>query len=421
MPVSGNPEEEIKIKALLEIARLLKKSLDGGLLTIEEQGIVNQWIDQHKENRRLYDEINVGGFKEIVLGELDELDETAISLAFRRVYEATGIENSGHPSDINPILEEESLNSIGRNFFDGLRKWWAAAAILVLAIGAGYLVFQKKSERPGNQPVAATRKAILPGHNGAVLHLGNGAVIALDSAGNGTIALQSGVEILKEGGQIQYKGKSKSITYNDISTNNGMQWKMVLPDGTKVWLNAASSLHYPVYFNDSDRIVTLSGEAYFEVAHDPKRPFHVQVGNMDVRVLGTHFNVNAYPDEKVVRTTLLEGAVQVRQGNYSKRIIPGWQAVSSREMPGIDAKAVDVEQAVAWKNGFFQFKQTDIHELMRQISRWYDLEISYASKTSNDLFSGTIPRSVPLTELLTLLRKSNIHFKLEGNTLTVLP
>lgn len=216
------------------------------------------------------------------------------------------------------------------------------------------------------------------------------------------------------------------IMYNTVSTRRGGQFQIVLPDGSKVWLNTVSSLRFPTAFTGTERVVELKGEAYFEVAKNAAMPFVVHVGtvgekDMDVRVLGTQFNVMAYDNEAEIRTTLLEGAVKVMKGDKSKVLTPGEQVKLDKQGGlTLDEKA-DVELAMAWKNGFTSFKSADIRSIMRQVERWYDIDVVYEGNVPERTFSGGISRDANLSELIRLLEVSKIHFKIEGRKLTVTP
>jgi ferric-dicitrate binding protein FerR (iron transport regulator) len=194
---------------------------------------------------------------------------------------------------------------------------------------------------------------------------------------------------------------------------------VILPDGSRVWLNAASTLRFPTAFTGNEREVALTGEAYFEVAKDNSRPFRVMAGNMQVNVLGTQFNINAYPEESAIRTSLLEGSVRITNGNVSGLLKPGQQAVLDREEGNIKIKDVDMSGIVAWKNGLFQFEGADIITIMREISRWYDVEVVYAGKVPVRRFEGKISRNVQLSDVLEILELSNVKFTLEGRKIIV--
>lgn len=310
------------------------------------------------------------------------------------------------------------------------RKWWRAAAaalVIGLATGAAFLLY----DRQGKMPLVAEHPKplhhVVPGGNKAMLTLADGSQITLDSAGNGAIASQGNMQVIKlNNGQLAYNALNSAkdarvTTYNTLSTPRGGQFQIILPDGTKVWLNAASSLRYPTSFAGKDRKVQLTGEAYFEVAKMNGMPFSVGVKDMEVQVLGTHFNVMAYHDETSIRTTLLEGAVRISHHARLTDLHPGQQArlQASGEMRVLDD--VDVEETVAWKNGYFQFNRESIAGVMRQISRWYDADIAYEGKLPEREFGGKIARNSSIDDVLKILELSNVHFRVEGKKIVVIP
>lgn len=302
---------------------------------------------------------------------------------------------------------------------------YAAAAVILLAVSITILIIRKSTnDKSDTQQIA---QAIQPGGNKATLTLSNGTRIILDDAHNGQIAKQSNVNITKTANnQIVYaatgsSGQQAAYTLqNTISTPNGGQYQLVLPDGTKVILNAATSLNYPVAFHGNERLVQLNGEAYFEVAKNKKMPFRVMAGNQTVEVLGTHFNINAYKDEAFVRTTLLEGSVKVSSGENSTLIVPGEQAVTNAWQTGaILKRAVDVDKETAWKNGLFSFQDEDLKSIMRQVARWYDVKIVYAGNLPDEKFIGEISRSSNLSDVFKILELNHVHFEVQGKTVTV--
>lgn len=299
---------------------------------------------------------------------------------------------------------------------------WIAAAILLLIIGSAAFFFWPKTN---NQPLATKSiektNDILPGHEGAVLSLSDGTKIVLDSAQNGALALQGDVQIVKQNGQILYKGKNDEVVYNNITTERGRMWSVTLPDGTKVWLNAESSLHYPLTFAGNERLVEMTGEAYFEVAHNAALPFKVKVANQVVEVLGTHFNINAYTNEPSVRTTLLEGLVRISKGNSQEFIHPNEEASVSNNSANIKINKVDAQNAIAWKNGYFSFHNADLKTVMRQLSRWYDIDVVYDKNIPHLEFEGAIDRSLNLSAVLRILEKTRVEFKIEDKKLIILP
>jgi ferric-dicitrate binding protein FerR (iron transport regulator) len=254
----------------------------------------------------------------------------------------------------------------------------------------------------------------------------------LDDSDTGMLAQQGGTKVLKlTNGQLTYKtaasyklqATSRPV-YNIISTPRGGQYRVILPDGSKVWLNAASSLRFPTAFAGTARIVTLTGEAYFDIAPDRNMPFKVQTGDRQVEVLGTQFNIMAYSNEDMINTTLVDGAVRVSaitgQPGEGLRLKPGQQATSHLGSAAITAHEVDTETVVAWKNGSFQFDSNDIQTVMRQIERWYDVDVHYAGKAPAGHFSGTVGRDQSLMKVLRLFEEFDLKFKIEGKNLTVL-
>jgi len=292
----------------------------------------------------------------------------------------------------------------------------AAAIIIIISVGTlFYLDYIKKSDAKNANSEA--KNDISPGGNIATLTLADGRKISLTDAENGQLAEQSGIKISKTAdGQLVYtisnsENSSQSLSYNTIETPPGGQYQVVLPDGSKVWLNSASSLRYPVRFTGKERRVEISGEAYFEVAHNSKMPFRVINSSQIVEVLGTHFNIMAYPDESSTNTTLLEGSVRIIKENKSKVISPGQQ---TRVKNGdIDVTSVDVTQVTAWKEGYFMFKNEDIQSIMRQISRWYNLEVKYEGHIPERVFGAKISRARNVSEVLEILESTgSIHFKI---------
>jgi ferric-dicitrate binding protein FerR (iron transport regulator) len=318
------------------------------------------------------------------------------------------------------------------------RSFWRvgiAAAVVVLLFATGIFYWKMRTDEP-KQPFSAGQAIVavsgMPGGDRAVLTLSDGRQIDLDSSGNGAVADQGNVKISKlASGQLAYNvstEKPGTAAYNILTTPRAGQFTLRLPDGTKVWLNNASSLRYPVYFSGGSREVELSGEGFFEVAKDPGKPFIVQIrksaAGMDggsVEVMGTSFNIMAYSDEHVQRTTLVEGKVQfVRQGHQ--------QILQPEEQSVVDSLGrdqliphVNVQEVTAWKNGYFHFDHSDLRGTMRQLARWYDVDVEYKGQPGEHVFMGKIPRSLPLPAVLKGLEDEHLHFKLEGRVLSVLP
>lgn len=303
-------------------------------------------------------------------------------------------------------------------------RWWAAAAISLLLASGSYLYFrqsyQKQIAKTETQP--GIKNDVAPGGNRAVLKLADGTQIILDSANNGTLTQQGNTKIIKlNNGELAYSpsGDEGKVLYNTISTPKGGQFQIVLSDGTKVWLNAASSLKFPASFAGKERNVELTGEGYFEVAKNPSMPFNVTVGEMKVQVIGTHFNINAYNDEAIIKTTLLEGSVKVSTSDYQSAVLkPNQQAqLQTTNYKLQTVNNVDVSEAMAWKDGFFEFEDMEIPVIMRQIERWYDVSIEYKHTGDTEKFGGRISRNLSLASVLKLL---DVRFRLEGNKLIIL-
>ncbi|WP_090992486.1 FecR family protein [Pedobacter insulae] len=309
-------------------------------------------------------------------------------------------------------------------------KWLAAAAVFVL-IGSITLLLLN-NQNPTDQIAIVKPKAskhnVEPGSNKAVLTLANGKQITLNDKANGVLTKQAGVVITKnKDGQLQYQITSEATAgINTISTPRGGQYQLILVDGTKVWLNAASAITFPTKFNGNERRVEIVGEAYFEVAKNVGQPFKVKSKNQVIEVLGTHFNVNTYDDEVADKTTLLEGSVKVSKvtngevlrGN-SKVLKPGQQASVSADQSQISVEIADEDEAVAWKNGYFKFNKADIQTIMRQVSRWYNVDVEYKGEMNKDLFVGKINRSEHVEEVLNILQRSKINVAIKGRTIII--
>ncbi len=320
------------------------------------------------------------------------------------------------------------------------RSWFRYAAVAILLIGlTTAIVFTVNRPRNFSETNIAKVQANdvkAPEKNKARITLADGKTISLDSLKSGLLAQQNNVKLVKlADGQIAYQSEDgmvvKELQYNTLSNPRGSNViDMTLSDGSHVWLNAGSSVTYPVAFVGNERRVKISGEAYFEISHDASRPFKVGKADMEVTVLGTHFNVNAYDDESDIKVTLLEGSVKVTsiQHQESKSIRPGQQAVilSSNQQPGNVTgitvnSGVNLDEVMAWKNGVFNFNKLSLQEVLRQLSRWYDVEVVYEGNVAPKKFGGESPRNLDLSEILEGLQAIGMHFQIDGKKLIVMP
>jgi len=299
-------------------------------------------------------------------------------------------------------------------------RFAAAAAMVIMALGG--LFYLRQQPKTAAQPIAAKPTDFAPGGERAVLTLADGSTVVLDSAAQGRIASQGNATIMKNAeGELAYqvsKNDKTAAGMNTISTPAGGQYSIKLPDGSQVWLNAKSSITFPTAFLDKERRVKVQGEVYFEVKKDKSKPFVVDVdGRQQVIVTGTHFNVNAYADEPEIRTTLLEGAVSVAGGKTAGgrlQLVPGEQA-SMHPGGRFRKEAVDIAEAVAWKNGLFQFRETSLATIMRDIERWYNVEVTYPEGIPQKRFSGKLRRNSKASEILEILKFAGVNFRIEGS------
>ena len=413
-----------------EQGSLIFKHLNGRL-TEQEKEELDRWIQENDQNKalfaRLTDEHNL-------VSQLNDFSFSNKDEAWERIVLETGFRKNSHTSAV-------------------YRSWlkYAAAAILLIISGVTLFKILNTRDNMENQIAVTSQKPdLLPGKNKAVLTLADGSEILLDEVSKGQIARQENILITKtDDGQLVYtlnktknpeSGTAAIPTFNNISTPRGGQYKVILPDGSKVWLNAASTLKYPTEFSDTGRKVELKGEAYFEIAKaeyikDGRKhriPFLVLSAGQSVEVLGTRFNVNSYANERNVTTTLVEGSVRVisatnktdnirEKAGHEIMLRPGEQSrlsLAGKDPVPVVSKA-DMDEVIAWKNGEFQFKNADIQTIMRQISRWYDVEVEFQGKIPDTKYRGKIPRNVPVSQLFEILQTSGVNFKIEGRKIIV--
>lgn len=385
-----------------------------------------------------------GLLKEAELSEFLQLISEDESLLAGRIDELLQNGPQGMPAPgekeiiLHQIRQSIQQPAVVHKLPFGKRYWWvAAAALLLLTSMIALLTIRSKKQQDitgkGRQPSPVYDAA--PGKQGALLTLADGSTIVLDSAANGTLAQQGSTNLIKtDSGRLTYSpstGAGQAV-FNTITTLRGRQFQLILPDGSKVWLNAASSLTYPTAFTGNERKVTLTGEAYFEVAPafaagstGKKIPFRVLISPQQgapewaaIEVLGTHFNVNAYHDETAIKTTLLEGKIKISSGQGSQLLSPGQQAQLSNHQLSVINNS-DLEAVVAWKNGVFNFHKADLLAVMRQLSRWYDVEVVYQGPVPGRLFGGEIERNLHLSQVLKILSKMGVQCTIEGKKLIV--
>lgn len=361
-------------------------------LNPQEQTELDQWINASESNQRIFEDL---------------IDTQKLKQGFMEVDEL----------DINAAKER-----IGLRIQEGgripVRKWWpkyAAAAAILLTFGLGYLYFTGRNE---TETITATPGDILPGGNKATLTLANGSTISLTELSSGNIA--PNIKKIKDG-ELNYDSTfTLADQFNTLTTPKGGQYSVKLPDGTLVTLNAASSLRYPLAFTGHTRTVELTGEAFFEVVKNAGKPFIVSSFNQQVQVLGTHFNINAYTEEKLTATTLVEGKVKVTAAGKDLTLSPGQQAVLDSQMT-LKSVTANLAETLAWKEGNFEFVNTPLPAIMRQVARWYDAEIIY-EQPINLHFNASISRNTPVSQLLHYLETTDrVHFTITGNKIIVKP
>ncbi|SEW54089.1 FecR family protein [Chitinophaga arvensicola] len=344
-------------------------------------------------------------------------------------FDDSEVELPLEPGEDRRQLEQRLLNRL-RPVMQPARvrrtPWWryaAAAALLILVTVSGIIGWQHRYPSPGKKIIAThtPAKDKAPANQKAMLTLADGSTITLDDAANGALGKQGGAKIIKkEKGQLAYQADNTAgeVVYNTLTVPRGGQYQLVLPDGTKVWLNSATSLRYPTAFRGTERKVILQGQAFFDIATNAKQPFKVQANEMEVLALGTRFDMMAYADEPTINATLIDGKIKVQD----KILRPGQQAVLALSRHQLTVRDADVNKIMAWKNGLFVFNNTDLPTILREVARWYDVEIVYQAAPGKELYGGGISRNLNLSAVLDVLEKNGInHFKTEGNKIVVLP
>jgi len=358
----------------------------------------------------------------------EELDEL---LKYQDEFEMYIVSKDDNPADyeeskhrILAKLEDSTGHSKVRRITQKTR-WWSAAAAVFLLVAFGLYFLKKQTPTDNDNNLVAAAHNIKPGTNKATLTLANGKTLVLTDALNGQLANEAGVKIDKtKDGEIVYVAANentseRAVPYNILSTKRSEQFQVILPDGSHVWLDAESSLKYPVTFQGNQRVVELTGQGYFEVSHNASMPFIVKTNRTDVQVLGTHFNVAAYDDDANAKTTLLEGSVRIRSNGAAALLKPGEQAVLDNNGHLTVNNSVDVNREVAWKNGLFDFKKAGIEEIMAKATRWYDIDVKYEGKVPPTKLTGRISRNVDISGLLGILQFEGIKLRVEGKSVIV--
>lgn len=391
--------QDNKLKELAEKYR-------AGLCTAEEFKQIRAW----------YDEFETNGYTLPPEAEIERASREAAQLVIGQVKDL----QKGLAPDQTASPHVAKVAPFQKSIFPFVR--YAAAALLLIFMGIGAYYYLKPVKKTA---MLATRKDIAPGGNKAVLTLSNGRQIALNNVHNGNLAQQGGTAVHKTAnGLVAYRtspqprnpGPDAITDFNTVTTPRGGQYQVILPDGTKAWLNSLSSIHFPVAFTGRERNVETTGEVYFEVAKDKLKPFRVSTAGQTVTVLGTHFNIMAYPDETEIITTLLEGAVRIAKGGQNKILKPGEQALVNQN---IKVASADTEDAIAWKNGLTAFTDADLKTIMRKVSRWYDIDVEYQGQISDRTFTGAISRKSNLSALLKILALNHVQFSVKDKKLIV--
>ena len=407
-------------KTINRIKFLVIKQLESGL-DENEQKYLDDWMNESPLNRKAIEEF---------------LHEDSLRHGIAMLYQT----RNKVWKRIEEKLSEPKVISIRRRRW----RWTAVAAIIIpIAIGIGtisYELFIKDSitdiaQIPSQEE--RFKNDVAPGGNKALLTLADGRIITLDNAQNGTLAKQGHTQVIKmDNGQLLYNDslaqtvksgrdstifKFENFQINTLTTPRGGQYQLTLADGTKAWLNAASGITFPSAFTGNERRVKIKGEVYFEVAENKKMPFIVEINDQaEVKVLGTRFNINAYNDEATIRTTLLEGSVSVSSSlNSSVILMPGEQA-SLSEKNELHVEKVEINEIIAWKKGIFQFNETDLKIVMRQLARWYDVEVVFRGEIPVQRFGGAISRKSNLSQVLKMLEISGVYFEIEGRKVIIM-
>jgi transmembrane sensor len=390
------------IEKSLRLALLIRKHLDQ-TLTSEEAVEMESLRREAPDHDSWFD--NLSEPDELVMG-LNEIDSVNVDRGWERLQAA---------------MKEHEQPSTTRTIPN---RWKLAAVLTGVMMISGILLWQlagNGKSAPSPTPAEQLTELIKPGQDKAYLILADGSEILLDSAGNGSLVIQGNMQVMKQGDVLSYKkaDQQASPVYNTIRTPKGGQFKIELSDGSRVLLNAASSLRFPTTFSGDQRIVELSGEAYFEVRSDAAHPFTVSIGSLKVDATGTRFNINAYPDEAGILTTLAEGSVRVRSNNSDVSLKPEQEVFTEPNGTMSPVRSADLETRLAWTNGKFIFNAADVPSIMRQICRWYDVEVSYSGPVKGETFTGMVSRQSDISRVLRIMEAGGIKFRIEKNKIMV--
>jgi transmembrane sensor len=399
-----------------ELYELIDKYL-AGEANEEEKDLLSRYYNSFQQNTH-WDELKLGSESEMKLKLFQRIQENIISNTTVEVTEVIDEPQVIKDAGVFELKEKGRVSTFIRIV--------AAACIIGLLVLSGFLLFrgkQKTEVAQTNSNNKYYKNDIAPGSDKAILKLADGSTIVLDDARNGAVAQQGNTKVIKLNGKLDYNASASEneVLYNTISTPRGGKYQIELVDGTQVWLNAASSLRFPTAFNGKERKVEITGEAYFEVARNKDMPFIVSANGAEVQVLGTHFNVMAYNEEASLKTTLIEGSVRFVSNDVASILKPGQQSQFLKNGQVKVVSNVDLEEVLAWKNGVFHFEAADIEIVMRQLSRWYDVEVIY-NKQVDEQFYAQIPRNTKLSDVLKALEMTGkVHFKIEGRKIVVMP
>jgi transmembrane sensor len=406
-------EAHIPDDIVLTVVRMARLAAlhQAGLISVAEQEELQHWLQQAPLHQQLLEEMLEPGKLPVLLSSYETVNAAAKDALeqFHRNY-----------------MKDSAASETQVRRINSFKRWWVAASVLLIAAAGGYWLLSGLSHRSPKTEKTQATKDIAPGRDGAVLTLADGRQVVLDSLNNGVVASEHGATVLLSNGELTYEVPAASEetgprAFNTMATPKGRQFKLKLPDGTEVWLNAASSITYPTVFAASERKVTITGEVFFEVKEDKEKPFMVDIdGRATVEVLGTKFNINAYTNEPELNTTLVQGSIRMLHNGKSAMLKPGQQSRISSTGMKLTEQA-DIETVMAWRNGLFRFHNDPLDLVLRQLSRWYNLEIKYEQGVPDILFSGEIKRDLTLSQSLDMLSEMGVHFRIEERTLIVLP